>query len=542
MMPISLMLLVVYFLLLGTLSLYGVHRIVVMRRFWLSRSQTPHALTQKVYPTVTIQLPLYNEHNVAARIIDAAASMNWPQDRLEIQVLDDSDDSTKDIVSARVKHWQTKGISIYAVRRTSRDGFKAGALANGLSKAKGEFVAIFDADFLPAPQFLENVLPYFIHNGIGMVQARWGHLNAEQNLLTRLSATLLDGHFVLEHTARHRSGRFFNFNGTAGVWRRQCIDDAGGWQHDTITEDLDISYRAQLKGWTFVYLKDLVTLAEVPEHMRAFKTQQFRWAKGTAQTAKKVLPLIWKSPFPLATKAEASIHLTANIAYPLTLILALLMPMTARIRDIEWAQWTLYIDVIAFCITSVSVSAFYWLAQHYSGSSRFRRTLEIPLVLALGIGISVSQSRAVFQGIFYKDATFVRTPKAGDQPHKVYHLPASRISWLEGGLALYCLVASVHLLSLGIWHSVPFLLLFSFGYGYVGLLSWKQPPHPKVSLNWRDDQVDGGNPSLVGTHWPMPLVPKLQIQETKAAVRTEQQSLQTSEFGTVQEDGCGRAS
>ena len=496
----NILLLFFYFFLLGVLSLYGVHRIIVMRRFWIARHQNPSAQPLSEYPLVTIQLPLYNEHNVAARIIDAAAALRWPVDRLEIQVLDDSDDDTAGIVNARVKHWQAEGIQISTLRRSHREGFKAGALAYGLQRAKGQFIAIFDADFLPPASFLEDVLPYFIHDKIGMVQARWGHLNAAQNLLTRLSATLLDGHFVLEHTARHRSGRFFNFNGTAGVWRRTCIDEAGGWQHDTITEDLDISYRAQLKGWKFVFLKDLVIPAEVPDHMRAFKSQQFRWAKGTLQTARKLLPMIWRAPLPLATKAEATVHLTANIAYPLTLILALLMPMTALIRGMQWMQWALFIDVIAFCVTSVSVSAFYWLAQAQSGTGKPRRVLEIPLVLALGIGISINQSRAVFQGLFRKDTTFVRTPKLGDEPQKIYRLPASRISFLEGFMALYCTSAAIYLLSLGIWHSVPFLLIFALGYGYVGLQSWRQPAAISASLSWLDGQVDDANPMTVDTH------------------------------------------
>ena len=500
MVPFKLLLLVFYFILLGVLSLYGVHRLIVMRRFWVTRKQSPSAIPIENHPRVTIQLPLYNEHNVAARVIDAAAKLDWPRDRLEIQVLDDSDDDTAGIVNARVKYWQARGIQITTQRRTNREGYKAGALAYGLSSASGEFIAIFDADFLPPSSFLNGVMPHFTHNNIGMVQTRWGHLNAEQNLLTRLSATLLDGHFVLEHTARHRSGRFFNFNGTAGVWRRKCIDDAGGWQHDTITEDLDISYRAQLNGWKFVYLKDLIIPAEVPDHMRAFKSQQFRWAKGTLQTARKLLPLIWKSPLPLPTKTEASVHLTANIAYPLTLVLALLMPLTALIRGLQWMQWALFIDVIAFCVTSVSVSAFYWLAQRHSGSGSLRRALEIPLVLALGIGISVNQSRAVFQGLFRHDTTFVRTPKAGDQPQKVYRLPSSRISLLECGMALYCATASFVLLSMGIWHSVPFMLLFAMGYGYVGLQSWRQPKPLMASLSWLDGQVDDGNPMPADTH------------------------------------------
>lgn len=500
MLSFHLWLLIFYFLLLGVLTLYGIHRLIIMGLFWYTQPSKHHAPPPLKHSVVTVQLPLYNEHNVADRIIDAAAKLSWPADKLEIQVLDDSDDETASIVNARVKYWQAKGIQISTIRRSNREGYKAGALAHGLKQATGDFIAIFDADFIPPSSFLTDTLPHFVHDRIGMVQARWGHLNATQNLLTRLSATLLDGHFVLEHTARYHSGRFFNFNGTAGVWRKACIDDAGGWQHDTITEDLDISYRAQLRDWTFVYLKDLVIPAEVPDHMRAFKSQQFRWAKGTLQTARKLLPRIWKSPLKMAIKAEATIHLTANIAYPLTLLLAVLMPATALIRGLQWMQWALFIDVIAFCLTTLSVSAFYGLAQQQSGKGHMCRILEIPLVLALGIGISLNQSRAVFQGLFQQDVTFIRTPKRGDQPQKVYTLPSSRIALLETCMAFYCTSTAIYLLTLGIWHSIPFLLMFAMGYGYVALQSLRPSHTVKDSLSWLDGQVDDASPMTADTH------------------------------------------
>lgn len=473
-----------HFILLSVLALYGLHRIAVIRRYWLSRNQKPERSTSSNTPFVTVQAPLYNEHNVAGRIIDALVLLNWPKDKLDIQILDDSNDATIDVVNSRVSYWKQQGMPVNVIRRKNRKGFKAGALANGLKVAKGEFVAIFDADFLPRKEFLHDTIPYFINPKIGMVQTRWGHLNAEQNTLTRLSATLLDGHFVLEHTARNRAGRFFNFNGTAGVWRRDCIDDAGGWQHDTITEDLDISYRAQLKGWDFVFLKDQITPAEIPEEMEAFKTQQFRWAKGTLQTARKLLPQIWGAPIPFATKIEATIHLTANIGYPLTFLLALSMPFTALFRGLTAMQSALYLDIVAFAVTTVSVGIFYFFAGQQSGSGSVRRVLELPLVLALGIGISINQTKAVFQGIFDDDVTFVRTPKIGDKPQTMYKTHTSKTTTLEAMMASYCGLWSLYLLALGIWQSVPFLLLFAFGYGYVAFCSKQRLRNIKSTPNW----------------------------------------------------------
>lgn len=457
-----------YYSLLVVLSLYGLHRLAIMWLYITNSNKAPSSKTIKTHPKVTVQLPIFNEENVAARIIDAACRLSWPNDQLEIQILDDSTDNTRQVIDERVAYWIKKGCLISIIRRPSRVGFKAGALANGLKSATGEFITIFDADFIPPSSFLDETMPYFISENTGMVQARWGHYNQNENLLTRLSSTLLDGHFVLEHTARHRSGRFFNFNGTAGIWRLTCILDAGGWQHDTITEDLDISYRAQLRGWSFVFLKDVIAPAEVPTHMRAFKSQQYRWAKGTLQCARKLLPRIWKAHIPLKNKIEASIHLSSNIAYPLTLILCLLMPITAILRETLYLEFALFIDIIAFFVTSCSVGVFYIFAQQQSGNSNQYRAWQVPMVLALGIGISLNQSRAVWSGLFNNDATFIRTPKNGDKPIKKYQIPAGKTPFFECCLAAYCLLACLYLLSIGIWHSVPFLLIFGVGFTYVG--------------------------------------------------------------------------
>ncbi|MFM2151832.1 MAG: hypothetical protein RL199_267, partial [Pseudomonadota bacterium] len=325
--PFQIAVLGTYFAVLVVLSLYGSHRYYMSYLYYRHKANLPMPAGRlQTLPRVTIQLPIFNEMYVCERLVDAVCAIEYPRELFEVQVLDDSTDETTSIAAAAVERWKKRGIDISYVHRTNRQGFKAGALQAGLAKAKGEFVAVFDADFVPGADFLRKTIHYFSDQNVGMVQVRWEHLNREFSLLTNAQAVFLDGHFVIEHTARNRSGRFFNFNGTAGIWRRQAIHDGGGWQHDTLTEDLDLSYRTQLAGWRFVYLPDVVSPAEVPVEMNAFKSQQARWAKGSIQTAKKLLPRILASDLPRSIKSEAFFHLTANICYPLMVVLSLLMP------------------------------------------------------------------------------------------------------------------------------------------------------------------------------------------------------------------------
>src|SRR6186997_200318 len=326
------LILVAYFFVLSILAIYGWHRYYLVYLYMKNRGKAPDpALPPPALhelPRVTIQLPIYNEMYVADRLIDAVCEMDYPRELLEIQVLDDSTDETTDIAELAVRRHAARGFDISYLHRVDRRGYKAGALEAGLKVAKADFVAIFDADFVPSPDFLRKTLPYFTHPKIGMVQARWGHINQDYSLLTKIQAILLDAHFVLEHGGRNRAGCFFNFNGTAGVWRREAIADAGGWQHDTLTEDLDLSYRAQLRGWQFVFLPGLVAPAEVPPDIAAFKSQQHRWAKGSVQVFRKLGWRILSSNEPLKVKLEALAHLTGNVGYPCVLLLSLLMPLS----------------------------------------------------------------------------------------------------------------------------------------------------------------------------------------------------------------------
>ena len=469
---------VTYLLLLGVLSLYGSHRLQMAWLYWRHRQDSPVSTPLSQTPIVTVQLPVFNERNVIARLIDTTCQIRWPADRLEIQVLDDSTDETTAIAEACAARWRARGIDIQVIRRENRIGYKAGALQFGMERAKGRLLAVFDADFIPPPDFLEEIVPYLLHSpDVGMVQARWGHLNEESSSLTRLSAVLLDGHFVLEHTARNRSGRFFNFNGTAGIWRRACIEAAGGWQHDTLTEDLDLSYRAQLAGWRFIFLRDLIAPAELPADMPAFKVQQLRWAKGTIQTAKKLLPQILRSNQSPMVKLEAIIHLTSNLAYPLVMLMALLMPLSVSARDGNLPA-LLLLDIPAFFLATVSIALFYALSQHEAHPAGWRhRIWRLPMVIALGIGMSVSQSRAVFEGLFGQDVTFVRTPKSGATglsrapTLQRYRLHIDWTPMLELAIAAYLTAGAMWSLNNGLYASVPFMALFAIGYAYVGLLT-----------------------------------------------------------------------
>ncbi|MEM9554963.1 MAG: cellulose synthase family protein [Acidobacteriota bacterium] len=486
--------LALYFLVLGVLALYGLHRLALTWTWWRrcrtrpAGAESPAAETPRAWPTVTVQLPIYNERYVAERLIDAVCALDYPADRLEIQVLDDSDDDTAALVAARVAAQRAAGVDIHHVRRAERSGFKAGALAEGLRQARGELLAVFDADFVPQPEFLRQVVPTFDDPSVGMAQARWGHLNRDYSLLTRVQAILLDAHFVIEHAARHVSGCLFNFNGTAGVWRRRAIDDAGGWQHDTLTEDLDLSYRAQLAGWRFVFLPDVVVPAELPAEVNAFKSQQHRWAKGSIQSGRKLLGAVLRSRLPWRAKLEAMVHLTANGSYLLMLLLsALIFPaMWLRRGDDSWLL--LAVDLPLFFAATVSVLIFFAASQ--SRRAPWWRTLwQLPALMALGIGLAVNNSRAVLSGLVHDGGVFHRTPKfrleadrADGWAGKAYALGKAASFYLEAALAVYFAVCFVLAVQQEMWWSLPFLWLFLQGYAYMTLLGlrpaggWRRRP------------------------------------------------------------------
>jgi cellulose synthase/poly-beta-1,6-N-acetylglucosamine synthase-like glycosyltransferase len=476
--PAETLTLAAYFFVLIILAIYGWHRYYLVYLYMRNRDRGPKAaLALDPTPVVTIQLPLYNEMYVADRLIEAVSRIDYPRDRLEIQVLDDSTDETQSIAELAVRRFASQGVDIKYYHRADRTGYKAGALEAGLKAARGEFIAIFDADFIPTSDFLRRLMPHFADPRVGMVQARWGHINQNYSLLTKIQSILLDGHFVLEHGGRNRSGRFFNFNGTAGAWRRTTIDDAGGWQHDTLTEDLDLSYRAQLRGWRFVFLSDLIAPAEVPVEMNAFKSQQFRWAKGSVQTCCKLLPRILRSNLPLGVKAEAFFHLTANFNYPLMCILSVLMFPSMVIRyNMGWYEMLL-IDVPLFFAATFSVCNFYMVCQREIHRDWLARVKYLPFLMSIGIGLSINNTRAVFEALFNKQSEFTRTPKyriegASDEwVGKKYRQSVAVQPLIELALGLYFTATVFYALANQIYGTVPFLVLFQIGFLYTGLLS-----------------------------------------------------------------------
>jgi len=480
-------LLVVYFSILLVLSFYGSHRYMMVYLYRRYAKDKPDPSPAREWgedelPIVTVQLPMFNERYVAERLIDAVCQLDYPLDRLEIQVLDDSTDDTTAICQHAVEAKKELGFDIVLIHRTDRTGYKAGALEEGLAIARGEFVAIFDADFVPQPDFLRNTVHHFTDPKIGMVQTRWEHINREYSLLTRAQAILLDGHFVLEHTARNRSGRFFNFNGTAGIWRRQAIRDAGGWEHDTLTEDLDLSYRSQLAGWKFRFLRDITAPSEIPVEMNAFKSQQHRWAKGSIQTAMKLLVRIFRADVSFAIKLEAFHHMTANMAYLLMVVLALLMPLATIVRVHQGLYETLILDLPIFFSATFSICYFYWVSQREIGRPKLEILRMIPTVLGIGIGISINNAKAVAEALIGYKTPFVRTPKYGIDgsndawANKLYIKKSTIVTLIELALGLWFTYAIVHVIITpkGSLFSLPFLMLFQFGFFYVAALSMLQ--------------------------------------------------------------------
>jgi cellulose synthase/poly-beta-1,6-N-acetylglucosamine synthase-like glycosyltransferase len=466
------------------LAVFGFHRSHLVFLYYKWKARRPVATRRyQDLPAVTVQLPLFNEMYVAERLLDAVVAIRYPRDRFQVQVLDDSTDETVDICRSKVEDLrrQHPDLDIEYVHRKDRTGFKAGALDNGLRTAKGELILIFDADFLPRPDILEATVDHFADPKVAVVQCRWEHLNRDFSALTETQALMLDGHFVMEHAGRAWSGRFFNFNGTAGIWRRAAIGEAGGWQHDTLTEDMDLSYRAQLLGWKFVYVPEVAAPAELPVEMSAFKAQQFRWAKGSIQVSKKLLPTILRSNATFAQKSEAFFHLTNNLAYPLLVVLSLLLLPNLALRTTHGLREVLLIDLPLFLGTTMSLATFYLASQkeiaRFEGRPAtfpWRAFARLPLVLALGIGLCINQTRAVLEALFGKETEFVRTPKHGIRGKlekwagKKYRASRSLTPLIELGFAGYFVIAMAVAWKHGHYVSMPFLALFLCGFGYVG--------------------------------------------------------------------------
>jgi cellulose synthase/poly-beta-1,6-N-acetylglucosamine synthase-like glycosyltransferase len=480
--PFETIILAAYFFVLAILALYGWHRYYLVFLYAKHRGNVPKPLPPlDPLPVVTVQLPIFNEMYVVDRLVDAVCRMDYPKQLLEIQVLDDSTDETRDIAELAVRRHQAHGFDIKHLHRTDRTGYKAGALEAGLRLARGQFVAIFDADFVPTPDFLRRTLPQFTNRAVGLVQTRWGHINEDYSLLTKIQAILLDAHFVLEHGGRNRAGCFFNFNGTAGIWRRETIGAAGGWEHDTLTEDLDLSYRAQLQGWKFVFMPDLISPAEVPVEMNSFKSQQHRWAKGSIQTTLKLLPRILSAPISLRNKAEAFFHLTANFNYLLMIVLSILMFPAMYVRyNMGWYEMLL-IDVPFFFAATWSVAYFYMVSQRELYPDRWTSRLKyLPFLMSIGIGLAVNNARAVIEALSGRQTEFARTPKYGienrqdDWSDKKYKQTMAWQPLIEVGLGLYFTATVFYALSNQIYGSLPFLILFQVGFLYTGLLSLLQ--------------------------------------------------------------------
>ncbi|MFN7955824.1 MAG: cellulose synthase family protein [bacterium] len=472
---------------LAALVPFGLHRLQLTARFLRSRGRLRPVATSLAagpLPRVTVQLPIYDERYVVERAIRAAAALDYPRDRLEIQVLDDSTDETRAIVARLVAELRAAGHAIEHVERGSRAGYKAGALAHGMARAHGEIFAIFDADFVPPPDLLRRLLVPFADPRVGMVQARWSHANRDASLLTRLQATLLDGHFVIEHTARFAAGCFFNFNGTAGAWRRAAIEEAGGWQHDTLTEDLDLSYRAQLAGWRFVYLPFVTVPGELPVEMGAFRAQQRRWAMGSAQTVRKLAGRLWRAELPLLVKLEALAHLGGNLAYLLMAVASVLIAPALACRADAPAAVSAAWDVPLFTWGIGAMLVFYGTALVGLDRGGWRRLFEVPLAMGLGSALALSNAAAVLRGLAGERAAFERTPKygasAGRWRQAAYRV-RERVPWVELALAVSSAVSVALAVVTGTWLALPFVSMLCFGYGYTAWrLLWdgRREPEP----------------------------------------------------------------
>ncbi len=480
-----------YLFMLVMVCIYGLHRYWLVISYLRARGRITRAQQRfDKLPCVTIQLPMFNEGLVAERIIDASCNIDYPRNLFQVQVLDDSTDECAGIARARCEHWEKLGVDIQYLHRDDRSGFKAGALANGMATAKGDYIAIFDADFIPPADFLKRSIHVFTDRCIGMAQAKWEHLNRDDTVLTRSQAVFLDGHFVIEHDARQRCGRFINFNGTAGIWRREAIEAAGGWQHDTLTEDVDLSYRAQLLGWRFVYLPWLGCPAELPPETNAFKSQQHRWAKGSIQTAIKLLPDLLRAKVPLGVKMEAFFHLTGPMVYVyVTLIVLMLYPvMLINLRPgANNAAAGVLLTLVLLLTGTVSAAVFYITSQRAQKRNGWRALLQIPSLMGIGVAIAFNNARGCVEALVGHESPFVRTPKYNTTRASIDEQTADRfkltsvlptpsiklyvavLELLMGAYMIFCLSQVVQ--NRLAWGSIPFLIMFAWGYFYVGFTS-----------------------------------------------------------------------
>ena len=464
-----------YYLVVVGLACYGFHNLfttILYLRMKTSKKHGGRARPLKNWPPVTIQLPIFNEKYTVERLLHSVTYLDYPADCLQIQVLDDSTDDTLDLVSQLVKEYKSQGINIELIHRVNRQGYKAGALDNGLHTATGEFIGIFDADFVPKSNWLRRTVPFFQNGELGCVQTRWGHTNQQYNSLTRAEAMGIDGHFIIEQTVRSKNGFFLNFNGTAGLWRRACIEDAGGWQWDTLTEDLDLSYRAQMRGWKFDYLPDVVVPAELPPQVEAFKKQQFRWAKGSFQVVRKILPSVLQSGLSWKVRLMALLHLTGYFIHPLMLSLLLL---TLPVGLLMPKAFNIYpISVIA----GLGPPLLYATATAAQKTSFLKGIRSFPLLVIVGFGLSLSTSIAVIEGLFSKGGAFIRTPKLNldnkKQRKKIdraYVAPLSSLVWIEIFLGVYALVTGIVLTSYTGWSILFWMILYMLGFFYIAGLN-----------------------------------------------------------------------
>lgn len=477
------LLLVPYFTLLTILAIYGAHRYAVVRGYLKYKHRVPLVPEKKfeTLPRVTVQLPLFNERNVVDQLLESVLKLRYPKELLEIQVLDDSTDDTHPYTEALVARLKAQGHPIEYIHRTDRTGFKAGALQAGMAQAQGEFMAVFDADFIPPEDFLEKTIHFFADPNIGVVQTRWTYLNRDFSLLTEVQALMLDGHFALEHVARFGQGLFFNFNGTAGILRRAMINDAGGWQHDTLTEDSDLSYRAQLNGWRFIYLPWIECPSELPVDTYGFQVQQQRWAKGLTQVALKLLPAIFRAKIGWREKAEAWFHLTPNLSYPLMVIVsALMLPVMIVRFYIGWGQMVL-IDAPLIICSFWSVVTFYLLAEHELYPKNWKRAIFIlPFLLAMGVALTISNTKAVIEALMGKQSAFVRTPKyapkaAGAQGATAYKRKSGWLPFAEIGMGCFFLFMALYCIEVMNFFALPFLMIFVSGYFWAGFSTlWQE--------------------------------------------------------------------
>ncbi|WP_372366390.1 cellulose synthase family protein [Candidatus Uabimicrobium sp. HlEnr_7] len=487
-------LLTLYFVILCVLSAYGLHRYQLLYLYYKYKRQ-PQKPRKKfeILPRVTIQLPIYNEMYVVERLIDSIVAIDYPKELLEIQVLDDSTDETNNICQKKVEEYQEQEVNISYIHRKDRSGFKAGALENGMKTATGDFIAIFDADFLPCSDFLHNTVHYFTDDKVGLIQTRWEHINRHDSLLTEVQSIFLDGHFMIEQTARNSSGRFFNFNGTAGIWRKTTIIDAGGWEHDTLTEDMDLSFRAQIKDWKFIFLPYTVAPAELPMTISAFKSQQHRWAKGTIQVCKKLLIPILKSQVPFKAKVEAFIQLTNNFVYLLMFLFSLLMFPALVYRAQSGWYTLLLIDLPLFLAATISINSFYAASQIEIHKKWLHRIKYLPFVTAIGIGLCISNSKAVLEALFNHKTGFVRTPKynaknSQEKTSRRYKVKHNILPYIELSLATYFAFIIYSAYTIKAYVAIPFLLLFFYGYSYMAAVTlWE-----KLTISHKNAHIETG--------------------------------------------------